>query len=197
MKHFFRTIQVTAIAAGLFLGIIYSFNQKKSKNIEPIKIDNQDLLVIPDFSLIEQNGQSLKFSDIKEDLKLVYFGFTLCPEVCPRILGKLVEAEQTLAKYQIPIKIVFITIDPENDNADILKNYLINLSPNIIGFSGSDDLIKHTADLFGAFYSDKDANTHTTFTYLVYKNKYVGVFHENDTVKHIIDKIVQFHSGHK
>ncbi len=67
----------------------------------------------------------------------------------------------------------------------------------ILILPGSADLIKHTVDLFGAFYSDKDANIHTTFTYLIYKNKYVGVFHENDTVKHIIDKIIQFHLGHK
>ncbi len=61
-----------------------------------------------------------------------------------------------------------------NDNADTLRDYLINLSHNIIGLTGSGDtniigltgsadLIKHTADLFGAFYSDKDANTHTTW----------------------------------
>lgn len=172
---------------------IDNISQKSLRKIQKSSQASQEqgYFQIPDFILTSEDGKKLAFSEIHEKIRLVYFGFTSCPEICPKILFKLSKAVEILSGYQTRAKIIFITIDPEHDTPEIMKNYLSSLNSNTLGLTGSSDEIQKVADLFGV-YLNNDVNNHSTFVYLMHEDKYIGAFHENDSVDRIASKILDF-----
>jgi protein SCO1/2 len=84
------------------------------------------------FTLQGPDGRVVTDADMKGQPFLVYFGYTNCPDICPTVLGKLPGK---------PIRALFITIDPERDTAQSLKDYLASFDPRIIGLSGDVEAI--------------------------------------------------------
>lgn len=150
------------------------------------------------FKLTDYNGDSFSSEQLKGKIALLYFGFTFCPDICPESLGKLAEVKSTLDKYNLPIQIVFITIDPKRDTADALKEYLRGSFEGIIGLTGSDAEIEKVAKDYRVYYTisaqTKDEPEdylldHSSFSYLLDK--------EGDVAKHFsfsepADEIVKY-----
>ena len=91
------------------------------------------------FKLQGPDGRVVTDADMKGEPFLVYFGYTNCPDVCPTTLAQMSDA---LAKLPgKPIRALFITIDPERDSAQSLKDYLQSFDPRIIGLSGDAEAI--------------------------------------------------------
>ena len=74
------------------------------------------------FSLTDQNGKTVTESNFKGRPALFFFGFTHCPDVCPTTLYMLSDARQRLGFKDM--QIVFVSVDPERDTSDALKNYV-------------------------------------------------------------------------
>ncbi|MEQ8935749.1 MAG: SCO family protein, partial [Amphiplicatus sp.] len=90
-----------------------------------------------DFALVDQNGQPRTDEDFRGKVALVYFGFATCPDVCPLALGTLSAALNELTdKERAEIVPLFITVDPERDTPEALKDYLA-FNDSIIGLTGS------------------------------------------------------------
>ncbi len=90
-----------------------------------------------DFALVDQNGQPRTDEDFHGKVALVYFGFATCPDVCPLALGTLSAALNELnEKERAQIVPLFITVDPERDTPEALKDYLA-FNEAIIGLTGS------------------------------------------------------------
>jgi protein SCO1/2 len=130
-----------------------------------------------DFELTDHNGNSFDSKDYRGKLMLVYFGFTFCPDICPTAMQTMSEALNTLDKYNIDIKPVFITIDPARDDQESLKQFLSNFHPKITGLTGTEEEIRQVADKYKVFYaideSTKDSEDylldHSSFFYLMDK----------------------------
>jgi protein SCO1 len=91
------------------------------------------------FKLQGPDGRVVTDADMKGEPFLVYFGYTNCPDVCPTTLAQM---SDVLAKLpDKPIRALFITIDPERDSAQSLKDYLQSFDPRIIGLSGDAEAI--------------------------------------------------------
>jgi len=91
------------------------------------------------FTLQGPDGRVVTDADLKGAPFLVYFGYTNCPDVCPTTLA---EISDVLAKLPgKPIRALFITIDPERDSAQSLKDYVASFDPRIIGLSGDAEAI--------------------------------------------------------
>jgi protein SCO1/2 len=91
------------------------------------------------FKLQGPDGRVVTEADMKGEPFLVFFGYTNCPDVCPTTLAQM---SDVLAKMPgKPIRALFITIDPERDSAQSLKDYLQSFDPRIIGLSGDADAI--------------------------------------------------------
>jgi protein SCO1/2 len=91
------------------------------------------------FKLQGPDGRVVTEADMKGQPFLVFFGYTHCPDVCPTTLAQM---SDVLAKLPgKPIRALFITIDPERDSAQSLKDYLQSFDPRIIGLSGDADAI--------------------------------------------------------
>ena len=90
------------------------------------------------FSLTDQTGRHVTDKHFTGHYRLIYFGFTSCPDVCPVHMQKMTEALKMLDDRQASkITPIFITIDPERDTPPTLKAYLSNFSPHFVGLTGT------------------------------------------------------------
>ena len=125
-KLLYIAIIITAIIAGWGLSKIFSSNNTSNQ------IDSA-------FSLIDSNGKNLTNSDLRGKSKVIFFGFTYCPDVCP-ISVDLMSASIDIIKNENQsldqVEFLFITTDPKRDTPERLKEFLSGFSPKIIGLTG-------------------------------------------------------------
>lgn len=110
-----------------------------------------------DFALTGADGQTVRWGDFAGKWRIVYFGFTYCPDICPTDMSRMAQGlklyaqdEPDLAAQVVPI---FISIDPERDTPDKVGQFVSAFSDKAVGLTGSPEAIKKAADNFGVFYS--------------------------------------------
>jgi len=110
------------------------------------------------FVLTDQNGKTVRDRDFAGRYRLVYFGYTYCPDVCPTDLQSIGQAMRQLEKSDpkraAEVQPIFITVDPERDTPQVLKSYVAAFHPRLIGLTGSPDQIGAVKKHFG-IYSEK------------------------------------------
>lgn len=92
----------------------------------------------PDFTLTNQDGQPFQLSGQSGKVKLLFFGFTSCPDICPTTLSDMKYVQEKLGQLADKTEIVFITVDPERDSASQMKRYLSIYSARFIGLRADD-----------------------------------------------------------
>ncbi|VUZ47474.1 unnamed protein product [Hymenolepis diminuta] len=156
-----------------------------------------------DFRLIDQNGMEITLGDFRGKWVLLYFGFIRCPDICPEQIDRLLEIQERLALYGkdkdfVP---VFITIDPERDSPEAMKDYISTFySDRLVGLSGSPDQIQATAKKYRIYYSkgpkDIDGDyivDHTVVMYLLNpKGEFVDFYGQVKPVPDIVRRIMDF-----
>lgn len=95
----------------------------------------------PDFALRSSDGSELTLRRYRGKVVLLSFGFTHCAAVCPTTLATLTQARKTLGKASDAVQVVFVTVDPERDDAARLKAYLASFDPSFVGATGKPDLL--------------------------------------------------------
>jgi protein SCO1/2 len=105
------------------------------------------------FSLVDQNGNTFTHKDLLGKFSLIYFGFSMCPDICPEELEKMTLALKQLRKQGKEVQPVFITCDPARDTPQVLKDYLAEFDENIIGLTGSHEDIKQTCKHYRVYFS--------------------------------------------
>ena len=125
----------------------------------------------PDFSLAGSDGSELKLSHYRGKVVLLGFGFTSCVAVCPITLGTLAAAHKKLGARGDDVQVVYITVDPERDDALRMRKYLSAFDPSFIGGTGSDAQLAAVRKDYGIA-AEKVAGpdgsyTHSSFVYLI------------------------------
>lgn len=112
------------------------------------------------FTLTDQDGKKRSWSDFDGQYRLVYFGYSYCPDVCPLDLQKLMQGYSLLEKQDAAraerVQPLFITIDPERDTQPVVKNYVTAFHPKLIGLTGTPDEIANVAKEFAVYYARDD-----------------------------------------
>jgi protein SCO1/2 len=139
----------------------------------PTPIVNDPPEMAPPLWLTDTDGQLFDYHRHNGTPILLYFGYTHCPDVCPASLGVL---RETVAKTDVPVQVVFVTVDPDRDTPDVLKEYLDFFGQGWIGLTGRNSQILQAAELYGARYQKLDTQSasgyavgHTTDIYLIDK----------------------------
>ena len=89
------------------------------------------------FQLTDQSGQTVTEKDLQGRPTLIFFGFTHCPDVCPTELFQVSEILRAMGKDADRINAYFVSVDPERDTADAMKDYLSSFDPHLKGLTGS------------------------------------------------------------
>jgi len=128
------------------------------------------------FTLTGQNGRPVSDRDFAGRYRLVYFGFTHCPDVCPTDLQQIGQAMRQLEKSdpELTQKVqpIFITVDPERDTPAVMKEYAAAFHPRLVGLTGTPQQIADVTKSFAIFSAKEgtgpDYNVnHTRIAYLL------------------------------
>lgn len=108
------------------------------------------------FSLVNQDGKTVTDRDFAGQYRLIYFGYSFCPDVCPvdiqTLMQGLTQFEKADAKAAAKLAPIFITVDPKRDTPAVLKQFVGAFHPRLIGLTGSDAQIAEVAKRYAAVY---------------------------------------------
>ena len=167
-QYFIALVLVALVAiAGLGVGMML-------RSSVPPSTPSVAAASVKHFSLIDHAGRSVDDATYRGRWLLVFFGFTRCPDVCPTSMIYASDLLKSLGPLAETLNVAFVTVDPERDTPEVLKEYLENFDPRIIGLTGSAEQIAAVTKTFGVYYAkrkiegqDDYAMDHSTAFYLV------------------------------
>ena len=95
----------------------------------------------PEFSLRGSDGAELTLARYRGKVVLMSFGYTHCAAVCPITLATLAEARKSLGNAADAVQVIFVTVDPERDDAARMKAYMAAFDPSFVGATGTPDAL--------------------------------------------------------
>jgi len=126
-----------------------------------------------DFKLPDQWGNVRTLADFKGKVVVLFFGYTNCPDACPTTMANIAAAMRKLGADAERVQVLFVSVDPERDTPEVLKQYVSGFDPAFLGLSGDVETTKKIASDFKAFYQTKAAAEaghhdvdHSTGTYI-------------------------------
>lgn len=140
----------------------------------PVASDEAPASIGGPFTLVDQHGRTVTDLDFRGRWLLVYFGFTYCPDVCPTSLARNGDAVTLLGDKGKQILPVLITVDPERDTPEKLKDYVASFHPQAVGLTGTPEQIATVAREYRVYYAKARQGAgedyfvdHSSFTYLI------------------------------
>ncbi|MCB1720154.1 MAG: SCO family protein [Alphaproteobacteria bacterium] len=155
------------------------------------------------FSLIDHTGAQVSEKTYEGKYKLIYFGFTYCPAICPTELQKMSRVLSALEKNHPEalenVQPLFISVDPERDTLDVMREYIGLFHPQLVGLTGTTaqiDLIKKRYRVFASKVEDETNQDytvdHSSFTYLMGPNdELIGMYRMKDTADQIYQDLIK------
>ncbi|EOY07161.1 hypothetical protein SCA6_001289 [Theobroma cacao] len=190
------------------MGIIFYYDKEKKRHIEEISNASKAVKEGPSagkaaiggpFSLINHDDKPVTEKDFLGKWTMIYFGFTHCPDICPDELQKLAAAvDKIKEKAGIEIVPVFISVDPERDTTEQVREYVKEFHPKLIGLTGTSDEIKKVARAYRVYYmktAEEDSDylvDHSIVMYLMDPNmEFVKFFGKNSDVDSLTDGVIK------
>jgi len=103
------------------------------------------------FRLIDQEGRPVTEAALRGRPSALFFGFTHCPDVCPTTLAELDAHLDRLDEKGREIAAYFVTVDPERDTPDVLRNYVGAVSDRIVGLTGEPQAVAAMLKDYGVY----------------------------------------------
>ena len=167
-------IAVLALIAAVVIGGASLFLSGDSRK----EMGSGTALIGGPFTLTDQTGKKVTDKDFLGHYMLVFFGYTYCPDVCPTELQVMSAALDSLGAKADKIQPIFITIDPDRDTPEVMKQYVANFYPRLIGLTGTAQEIATAAKAYRVYYSRVAGKTgandylmdHSSIVYLMDTN---------------------------
>ena len=141
------------------------------------------------FSLKDVNNNPINEKSFDDSLTALFFGFTHCPDICPMTLNKLDIIMDILEKDNKKLKVVFISIDPERDTPEVMKDYINSFNNKFIGITGEPEKIFLLSQSWGIIsqkiFSENGQYTvdHSSPILLLKNGKFVARLTHKDDIK--------------
>lgn len=140
--------------------------------------DIQGLMPELAFELTGTSGETVTASELDGQIRLLFFGFTSCPDVCPTTLQKLSQAIKAMPpELQSQTQTLFVSVDPQRDTPERLASYVDFFDKRIVGLTGNEpelrELAKRYRTTFGYDEPDADGNyavSHSSAVYVFDRN---------------------------
>lgn len=156
---------------------------------------------VPQYTLINQDGEEVSQETYGDQYQLVYFGFTFCPEICPTELQKMTEAlNNTAPDILEKVQPIFISVDPERDTPVVLKTYLTSFHPKFAGFTGTEAQVDEAMDgfkIYAAKINDPALSDytmdHSSYIYLTAPNgDLLALYKKDDSAEDVREGLEKF-----
>jgi len=159
-KIFIVTVAIIAMITGVWLS-----SKVLQEPVEPRVASILPASDLAEFSLLDQDGNAFGRDDFKGSWSLLFFGFTHCPDICPITLQVLVNARREMAAAghdDLPT-IVLVSVDPERDTPEIMRQYVSNFGSDTVGITGSLDEVRKLTKGLGIYFekAELDGDNYT------------------------------------
>jgi protein SCO1/2 len=172
---------ITAFAASLLLGLLVMLWA-----LSGVRGVTTPAAIGGPFRLTDQSGQTVTDKAMVGRPSLIFFGFTHCPDVCPTTLFEISEVLRAMGNDADRVNAYFISVDPERDGGEAMKNYLASFDPHLKGLTGDPEAIAKVLSEYRVYAKKvplKDGDytmDHTALTYLMDRDgKFVAPFNLN------------------
>jgi len=105
-----------------------------------------------DFRLLDPDGNIRTLADFRGKVVMMFFGFTQCPDICPTALARAAEVRRLLGADAGRLQVIFVSVDPERDLPELLRDYTAAFDPAFLGLYASLAETRAVADDFRVFY---------------------------------------------
>lgn len=168
------TLAISVPAAGALGWGVSEWLLATKRNTAPSRTGAMQQPIGSPFALVDHTGRRVTDESYAGRVRLVFFGFTHCPDICPTGLGYIAEALDTLTPTETAaVTPLFISVDADRDKPDLLASYVANFHPSLVGLSGSEAEVAQAAKAFRTFYrkvpgeGDAYVMEHTASIYLI------------------------------
>ena len=118
-----------------------------------------------DFSLVDPDGKARTLADFRGKVVVMFFGYTQCPDVCPTTLTEMQQVMTMLGSQSDKVQVLFVTVDPQRDTAEILKQYVPAFDPRFLGLRPTDDAaLEKVAKDFKIYYKKVPGTSSGSYT---------------------------------
>ncbi|KXZ42188.1 hypothetical protein GPECTOR_187g284 [Gonium pectorale] len=184
-------------------GVTYATRTYTEQKMQQVVAKSQQVVgqaaVGGPFDLIDQDGKRFTDKDLHGEFALLYFGFTHCPDICPDELEKVSESINLIDKWTgVKITPVFISVDPQRDKPPLVKSYVREFHPRMVGLTGDLDNIKTVSKSYRVYYSktgESDTDylvDHSIIHYLIDPaGDFVTFFGKNTDAQQLATQVLQ------
>ena len=152
------------------------------------------------FELVSEDGVTVTDADVLTKPTILYFGYTFCPDVCPLDTMRNADAQRLLDDKGYDVQTAFISIDPERDTPEVLKEFTSLFHDNMIGLTGTPEQVKVASRAYKTYYQkqvDGDPEyylmDHSAQTYFMMPELgFVDFFKRDDTPEKIAETVACF-----
>jgi len=126
-----------------------------------------------ELNLTDHDGKPRTLADFRGKVVTVFFGFTHCPDVCPVTLAEMAQVVRELGPDGSRVQVLFVTVDPERDTQQVLKQYVPSFNPAFLGLYGDAEATARVAKEFKIYYRKQPAKDghysvdHSAGTYIL------------------------------
>jgi protein SCO1 len=174
---------VTAFAASLLLGLLIMLWA-----LGGVRGVTAPAAIGGPFQLSDQSGATVTEKSLVGRPTLIFFGFTHCPDVCPTALFEISEILRAMGKDADRVNAYFVSVDPERDSKEAMRDYLSSFDPHLKGLTGDPEAIAKVLSVYRVYAKKvplKDGDytmDHTALTYLMDRDgHFVAPFNLNRT----------------
>ena len=171
MKHTRRTLLVGAALAAALLGAgcerAADGTAAGGKAAPAAKFNGVDITgaeYARKLDLSDVEGKPRRLDEFRGKVVVVFFGYAQCPDVCPITLAELAAAKQLLGPDGDKLQGIFVTVDPERDSAEVLKQYVERFDPSFVALRGNLEQTKDTAREFKVYFAKVPGSNADSYT---------------------------------
>ncbi|MCQ4270489.1 SCO family protein [Pseudomonas kuykendallii] len=153
MTRIHKTVFVLVALIALVIGLTVHKVLDRRGGADPAQLLDAGIILlpqsrqVPSLSLTDQDGNALAVDELKGRWSLLFFGYTFCPDICPTTLAQMREVKGLLpAEARERLRVVLVSVDPNRDTPQQLKQYLGYFDPSFIGLTGELERIQTLAN---------------------------------------------------
>lgn len=172
----YASVGITAVTLGVLATVYFAYFAPKSDDrfaqCRETSIAGGTSVIGGPFELTDEDGNRVTDRDVITKPTLVYFGYSYCPDVCPLDSARNAETSALLKEAGLDIGSLFITVDPDRDTPEVMKEYTDYFDDDMIGLTGSAEDVAAAAKEYRVYYAKNGDGEdylmdHSTFTYLM------------------------------
>ena len=163
-RHFLKCLGATAAwtAAAALLGTSLVACTEAKPTFNAVDMTGADYA--KGFALTDASGKQRTLQEFKGKVVVLFFGYAQCPDVCPTTMTEMAQVKQQLGKDADKLQVVFVTVDPERDTAEVMKAYTGAFDPSFVALIPTPEQLAAMAKDFKVYYKKVDGTTPTSYS---------------------------------